>query len=330
MTAYITKNPLIQQIDENPSKDIKLLVLMNLKDFVSGASDLTVIKHLSSLEHVDIRYYSNLHAKIYLFGREKAVLTSANFTSNGLYHNMECGIILNERIEQIYQDVTDLWVNSTPIDETLIIKIEEEINKTTIKQQANELIDNLELASKNIIKPNRSHTTFRQKGEVEENEHEKLIDEEQALVIVFKKQQLRNEEAKEMKMIYQTIKRNIPTQARDDCAFRYTIGKRSADIACNIRNNRIFLLPYTKKQFIQLIYPLKEVGNLEGVVPKERRAALEKWTFRSFPCLLVRFTIEEVNMLDENHWKYFNQACMMALHAKKSRLRKKNILVNWI
>ena len=45
-----------------------------------------------------VRNYQNLHAKIYLFDNKKALITSANLTNNGLYHNFEYGVLKMKKL----------------------------------------------------------------------------------------------------------------------------------------------------------------------------------------------------------------------------------------
>jgi len=46
---------------------------------------------------VTIFSLSNLHAKLYIFDRESAIITSANFTKKGLENNFELGILVSNR-----------------------------------------------------------------------------------------------------------------------------------------------------------------------------------------------------------------------------------------
>ncbi|WP_029452580.1 hypothetical protein [Clostridium algidicarnis] len=57
--------------------------------------------------------------------------------------------------------------------------------------------------------------------------------------------------------VYDRIKINIPEAIREFCAFRYRKNKSRVDVAMNIMNYRIFLLPCMSKTIAEIIYPKK-------------------------------------------------------------------------
>lgn len=97
----------------------KLRVLMggNLRDFLSKASDIEAVEWL--LERgAEVRLASNLHAKIYMADRSRAIVTSANLTQPGLgldHGNVEVGILVEEpeAILELDQLVTS-WFAKSP------------------------------------------------------------------------------------------------------------------------------------------------------------------------------------------------------------------------
>ena len=88
------------------SVSITLVTRTDLRDFATGASNLDTLCTLAK-DGVEILSLSNLHAKIYIFDDTSALITSANATSSGLYHNLECGIGTNDKfvVEQLSQSL---------------------------------------------------------------------------------------------------------------------------------------------------------------------------------------------------------------------------------
>ena len=88
---------------------IKVITSANIANFMNGSLDIEAIKTLISAG-VKVYNFQNLHAKIYLFDNKKALITSANLTSNAMYKNFEYGLLLNENeyriIEEICNDVS--------------------------------------------------------------------------------------------------------------------------------------------------------------------------------------------------------------------------------
>jgi hypothetical protein len=72
-----------------------LLTRANLRDFATGASDIDV---LCDVARAGTRVLSlaRLHAKVYVVDDVAALVTSANATTNGMYHNWECGVALTD------------------------------------------------------------------------------------------------------------------------------------------------------------------------------------------------------------------------------------------
>ena len=104
----------------------------NISNFLNGSLDVKAIQTLLN-NNVSVRNYQNLHAKIYLFDREKVLITSANLTHNGLYKNYEYGVLCDESnfVDEVYNDyvkmITDEDCGEFKID---TLKRVEEIRKT--------------------------------------------------------------------------------------------------------------------------------------------------------------------------------------------------------
>jgi hypothetical protein len=71
---------------------IRVLTRFSLNDFVEGVSDIDALRHLLKAG-AEVRGIKNLHAKLYVFGTQRAILTSANLTLAALTRNHELGLV---------------------------------------------------------------------------------------------------------------------------------------------------------------------------------------------------------------------------------------------
>lgn len=74
---------------------IDYLNSFKLANFHRGASDLEALSILIR-HNASVRSYHQLHAKIFLFDDQRAVVTSANLTPGGLFSNFEYGILIED------------------------------------------------------------------------------------------------------------------------------------------------------------------------------------------------------------------------------------------
>lgn len=73
-------------------KLLHVITRFNLDDFAAGVSDVSALRLL--LENgAQVRGIRNLHAKLYLFGESRAIVTSANLTDAALLTNHEFGFV---------------------------------------------------------------------------------------------------------------------------------------------------------------------------------------------------------------------------------------------
>lgn len=92
---------------------LQVITRFNLNDFARGVSDLSALRLL--LEHqAAIHGVQNLHAKVYLFGDTRAIVTSANLTLAALERNHEFGFVTDNDaiIDQCKDYFNDLWSKS--------------------------------------------------------------------------------------------------------------------------------------------------------------------------------------------------------------------------
>ena len=88
---FIKVGPIERLLSYQPS-DIQVITRFNLADFAEGVSDVEALRKLLDAD-ATIRGIQNLHAKLYLFGTSRAVITSANLTEAALTRNQEFGVV---------------------------------------------------------------------------------------------------------------------------------------------------------------------------------------------------------------------------------------------
>jgi len=89
---------------------LHVVTRFNLSDFCDGVSDIDALALL--LDHgARIRGVRNLHAKLYLFGDRRVLLTSANLTEAALQRNHELGVVSEDDIviRPCREYFDDLW-----------------------------------------------------------------------------------------------------------------------------------------------------------------------------------------------------------------------------
>lgn len=74
---------------------LEVITRFNLADFSGGVSDIRALELLLQ-RGARIRGIKNLHAKMYLFGESRAIVTSANLTDAALSRNHEFGFVVTE------------------------------------------------------------------------------------------------------------------------------------------------------------------------------------------------------------------------------------------
>lgn len=111
LCAPFIKKEVVDRILENKKDGIEMVVITsaNISNFLCGSLDISAIKELIE-QGVIVRNYQNLHAKIYIFDRKKALVTSANLTNNALYHNFEYGVLIDDNTiaDKIYDDYVEM------------------------------------------------------------------------------------------------------------------------------------------------------------------------------------------------------------------------------
>ena len=129
ISPWIKMDALDIIISQVKNKNIsKLITLGNFEDFLCGASDIEVFEYLFS-NNCTISLIQNLHAKIYISDRKKAIVTSENCTFSGLTRNAEIGVLIDEpeKVEELNETFHAWHKQGRIIDREWIDKIREEI-----------------------------------------------------------------------------------------------------------------------------------------------------------------------------------------------------------
>lgn len=112
ITPFIQLPPVKQLLGQKNIKT-KIITRFNLNNFYEGVSDLKALEFLID-KGAEIKGIKNLHAKVYIFGPERAIITSANFTQAALLRNYEFGLVTknSELVSEAKSYFESLWDNA--------------------------------------------------------------------------------------------------------------------------------------------------------------------------------------------------------------------------
>lgn len=116
---------------------IKILTRIKIQDLIEGASDLEAFEKLLEIDKLpgikaEVRCVSNLHAKVYIFDEDSAIVTSSNLTPSGLKSNIEYGIEVTDSIaiRQMLNDMETYWHDAETLTMDMIKEIWERMQAT--------------------------------------------------------------------------------------------------------------------------------------------------------------------------------------------------------
>ena len=111
---FIKANTLDGLLSHQPC-DVQVITRFNLNDFTEGVSDVAALRKLLDAD-AKVRGVKNLHAKLYIFGNTRAILTSANLTDAALNKNHEFGMVTEDAkiIATCRTYFDDLWQRCGP------------------------------------------------------------------------------------------------------------------------------------------------------------------------------------------------------------------------
>ena len=109
ISPFIKAGALQSLLDHRP-KNVQVITRFDLGDIAAGVSDIAALRKLLDVS-AKVRGVRNLHAKLYLFGRKRAIITSCNLTKAALEKNRELGIVTSdsETVEKCLVYFDKLW-----------------------------------------------------------------------------------------------------------------------------------------------------------------------------------------------------------------------------
>ena len=109
ISPFIKLGALQRMLSAKP-KAVKAITRFNLADFAEGVSDIAALRQLLA-SGGSVRGVRYLHAKMFLFGSKRAIVTSANLTEAALNRNHEFGIVSEDQeiIAACHRYFDDLW-----------------------------------------------------------------------------------------------------------------------------------------------------------------------------------------------------------------------------
>ena len=104
------KTGVIESLLSCQPSNIQVITRFNTADFAEGVSDVLALRKLLDVD-ARVRGVLNLHAKLYLFGTSRAIITSANLTRAALSRNHEFGMVAEDAtiIAKCRAYFDDLW-----------------------------------------------------------------------------------------------------------------------------------------------------------------------------------------------------------------------------
>lgn len=110
-SPYIKSDAARSVLEVIPAQlSISVLTDFHLRSFEAGASDLAAFDLLVE-RGAAVRHRDRLHAKLYIFDTEQAIVTSGNLTPSGLSRNLEYGVALRDLalVEHIASEFDSLF-----------------------------------------------------------------------------------------------------------------------------------------------------------------------------------------------------------------------------
>ena len=110
---FIKRGSLERLLKAGRPAQLRVVTRFNLADFAEGVSDLSALRLLLD-RGAQVRGVRNLHAKLYVLGSSRAIVTSANLTDAALLRNHEFGFVADDPaiVERCRGYFDDLWARA--------------------------------------------------------------------------------------------------------------------------------------------------------------------------------------------------------------------------
>ncbi|MGO7690090.1 phospholipase D family protein [Rhizobium ruizarguesonis] len=89
------KQKATRRVLSHTPQSVRVITRFNLTDFTEGVSDIAALRSLLAAG-ARVRGIRNLHAKVYVFGSRRTIVTSANLTEAALTRNHEFGLVSDD------------------------------------------------------------------------------------------------------------------------------------------------------------------------------------------------------------------------------------------
>ncbi len=115
VSPFIKEAALRQILEQHRPAAVEVITRFNLADFAAGVSDLAALDRIVRLGG-RVRGVRGLHAKLYICGTSRAIVTSANLTLAALLRNREFGCVSDQRrfVGAANRYFGDLWREAGP------------------------------------------------------------------------------------------------------------------------------------------------------------------------------------------------------------------------
>ena len=129
ISPFIRFKAIKRLMKHNKYNRLEIITRFNEGDIISGVCELQALEYLYNASKVEVRGIANLHSKVYIFDKEKLIVSSANLTNSGLSLNHEAGIATNDRdtINSSLCYFDNLWNDGKVLDEILLNKIKKKV-----------------------------------------------------------------------------------------------------------------------------------------------------------------------------------------------------------
>lgn len=114
-SAYVTDTDLLP---DARSREVRLLTALPTMDIISGATSLDSLRTLidKGVQCRSLPDVPRFHAKVYIFGKECALVTSANLTRRALDSNIEVGVLVSgSEVNELTIWFDVCWKSATPL-----------------------------------------------------------------------------------------------------------------------------------------------------------------------------------------------------------------------
>ena len=103
----------LQRLLRHSPRRVQVITRFNLGDYADRVSDVAALRKLLDAD-ARVRGVRNLHAKLYLFGKKRAIITSCNLTEAALSRNHEFGMVTTDGtiIEKCLEYFDNLWCDA--------------------------------------------------------------------------------------------------------------------------------------------------------------------------------------------------------------------------